>query len=126
MTLPRVRRPCDECPWLKTAEPGRFTAERWASLLESSHDPDKGSALLGAPLFACHKTAEGRDRACAGWLAVEGSGHVSIRLAVLDGRLPAEALEPGAGWPPLFETVREAAAHDLGHEVESARASGNR
>lgn len=115
--LPRVHRPCDECPWRRTAEPGRFTEERWRALLPTGRDPERGSAPLGAPIFACHKTDEGRDRTCAGWLAAEGANHVGMRLAVVTGRLPADALEPGPGWPALFDTVREAAEHDLGGEL---------
>ncbi len=112
--LPRVNRPCDECPWRVDARPGRFSEERWTALLETSADPRLGSADMRAPMFACHKTVEGRDRACAGWLAVEGAGHVGIRLAVFTGRLHAAALSPGADWPALHDNIRTAAAHDLG------------
>ncbi len=68
---------------------------------------------MNSPMFACHKTSEGRDRACAGWLAVEGGGHIGIRLAVLTGRLDAAALRPDAGWPALHDSIRAAAVHDL-------------
>lgn len=110
--LPRVNRPCDECPWRADARPGRFTAERWAALADTA-DVGSGSAPMGAPMFACHKTGEGRDRACAG-LAVEGAGHVGVRLAVIVGWLPSLSLTPGEGWPSLHPSLAAAAAHDLG------------
>lgn len=116
--LPRVHRPCDACPWRTTATPGRFTSERWRALRETSYDRHRGSAEMGAPLFACHKTDAGRDRVCAGWLAQEGVNHIGIRLHVLSGDLPAEALEPGEDWPPLFQTLAEAAEHDLSGSLE--------
>lgn len=115
--LPRVKRPCDECPWRTTAEPGRFTRERWESLSASSYDPELGSPQNGAPLFACHKTDEGRDRTCAGWLAKDGLRHVGIRLALTFGQVPIEACRPGEGWPDLFDTLRDAAEHDLGEPL---------
>lgn len=117
LALARVRRPCDECPWRADARPGRFERARWDALRASAHDERAGSAPLGAPLFACHKTAEGGERACAGWLAVEGSGHVTVRLAVVTGALPADALAPGPDWPPLFDTLEQARAHDLGPDA---------
>ncbi len=57
---------------------------------------------MHAPMFACHKTPEAGEKACAGWLAVEGWGHVGVRLAVAMGRLDGSALEPGDGWPELY------------------------
>lgn len=116
--LPRINRPCDECPWKVDAVPGRFTEERWRSLQETAHHPRRGSAPMHAPIFACHKTDQGRDRTCAGWLAQEGGGHVGIRIAVAQGRLPGEALQPGPDWPTLHATIAHAAAHDLGYELE--------
>lgn len=116
--LPRIKRPCSECPWKLDAVPGRFTEERWRSLQETAHHPRRGSAEMHAPIFACHRTGEGRDRACAGWLAQEGAGHVGIRIATYSGRLSIEALSPGKDWPPLHATLAEAAAHDLGYELE--------
>lgn len=54
-------------------------------------------------MFACHKTPEGRESACAGWLAIEGANHVGVRFAVVSGRLGVDALRAGEDWPELFE-----------------------
>lgn len=118
--LPHAARPCGECPWRRDAEPGKFPAERYAALRRTSRRPDEHGhtdAQLGDPLFACHMTQEGSDRACAGWLAVEGWGHVMIRLAAATGRLPSCALAPQPGWPPLYGSYAELAAAN-GLEVE--------
>jgi hypothetical protein len=61
-------------------------------------------------MFACHLSTEGRDIACAGWLAVCGVEHIGVRMAVLTGRLEPEDLRPGDGWPELFGTYKEMAA----------------
>lgn len=104
----RAGLPCGQCPWRRDQPAGRFPAERYAALRNTSADED-GSAPLGAPLFACHKTCEGREIACAGWLAVEGAGHVRVRLAVVQGDLDEAALAPGADWPALFGSFDEMA-----------------
>lgn len=102
--FPRVHRPCDECPWRVDAEPGRFPSCRYDALRDTTVQ------RLGAPIFACHKSPEGGERACAGWLAVEGHRHISVRLACAAGRLDPAALEPGDGWPVLYASYDELAA----------------
>lgn len=102
-------KPCAECPWRRDQPAGRFPAERYEAMRGTSADRD-GSAPLGAPLFACHKTREDAQVACAGWLAVEGHGHVGVRLAVATGRLDPVALHPGSDWPALYDSYDELAA----------------
>lgn len=109
-------RPCSECPWRRDQPAGRFPPERYEALRGTSHCPGRGSAQLGAPLFACHKSSEGRDLACAGWLAVEGVGHVAVRLAVAQGRLSGEALRSGPEWPELFSSFGEMAEFNGANE----------
>jgi sulfite reductase beta subunit-like hemoprotein len=101
--FPHVRRPCDECPWRRDAKPGRFPAGRYEALRETVEQ------RLGSPIFACHKTPDGKERACAGWLATVGHRSIPVRLAVSAGRLDPAALEPGPGWPPLFTSYEELA-----------------
>ena len=94
-------KPCSECPWVTTTSPGQFPAERYEALRHTTgtaHD----QAPLGAPLFACHTTPEGRDMPCAGWLATVGLESITVRVLVAQGRLPARVLRPGEGWPALF------------------------
>jgi hypothetical protein len=78
-----------------------FPACRWDALSATVNAP-----RLGDEMFGCHKGAPGTDEdlACAGWLAVFGHRHPTVRLAVVTGRLPGEALAPGANWPPLHES----------------------
>lgn len=56
----------------------------------------------------------GREEACAGWLATMGADHIGVRLAVISGQIPGEALTPGAGWPDLFDTYDEMAGTQAG------------
>lgn len=110
-------RPCDECPWRRDQPAGRFPPERYEQLAATSRTA-AGHPELYDPLFACHKSREGRDLACAGWLAVAGVDHVRVRLAAACGHLDPAAMAPGAGWPPLYDTFQEMAAFN-GAEVPS-------
>lgn len=112
-----VRRPCDECPWRKNAEPGRFTTERWEALSSSSVSEEGWGPDFFGPMFACHKTPEGGERACAGWLAVEGVNHPRVRFGVGQGELTMCMLEPGEDWPELHESFIATRDHDMGVET---------
>lgn len=106
--LPHQASPCGNCPWRKDSPAGEFPPERYEALRVTAGQ--RGSeAWLTAPIFACHKTKAGRDKACAGWLAVVGSEHLGIRYAIITGRLPPEVLTPGDDWPELFESYDELA-----------------
>jgi len=108
--LPRRRFPCAPCPIRADNADNpdaKFSAERWDALTASVRDPETGrQPMPGDPLFGCHKGEPGTndDLACAGWLAQFGHEHVGVRLAVAQGRLPAQALEPGENWPTLHQT----------------------
>lgn len=100
--------PCEECPFRKDTEPGQFPDDRYEALRSTRGAPGD-EAPMDAPLFACHKSQDGKDLACAGWLAVCGYDHLGIRIAVLNGRLPPRVLRPGDPWPELFESYDEMA-----------------
>lgn len=108
-SLPRAQRPCVECPWRVDVKPGQFPAHRYDALQDTVGTAGQ-EAPIGAPMFACHKSTEGRERACAGWLAVTGRGHLGVRVAVATGRIPVDALGPGADWPELHRDYDEMVA----------------
>lgn len=105
--FPRQKRPCVNCPFRRDVKSGEFPATRYEELRSTCRNASTTQAPLGAPMFACHKSPAGAEFACAGWLAVEGLNHLGVRVAVAVGRLPAEALRPGADWPPLFGSYEE-------------------
>lgn len=111
--FPHRRYPCAECPFRRDTMPGMFPACRYEALAATAGAPG-AEAGLHAPVFACHKSPEGHEEACAGWLAVCGVEHLGVRLAVITGRLGPAALRPAAGWPPLFATYEEMAAEQGG------------
>lgn len=118
--LAHRHRPCSECPWRVDVASGRFGPERFAAL-EETHGRPGAEAPLDAPLFACHKSREGADLACAGFLAVEGRHHLGVRLAVIQRRLPVAALQPGSDWPELYrdyESMSTANGRPLSGAVE--------
>lgn len=107
-SVPHCKKPCAECPWKKSSDPGKFPAERYEALRSTSGAPGH-EAPVGSPMFACHMTPEGREKACAGWLATEGPNHLGVRLAVITGRLPGGALRPKEDWPELFDSFDDMA-----------------
>jgi len=114
VSLPHRRRPCAECPWRRDTTPGQFPASRYDALRNTSEQHPGAEPDFNAPLFACHKSPQGHEEACAGWLAAVGHRHLGVRLAVAQGRLSGAALEPGDGWPPLFDSYAEMAATQRG------------
>ncbi|MDX3345966.1 DUF6283 family protein [Streptomyces sp. ME02-6987-2C] len=118
--MPRQERPCTRCPWRLDTPAGQFAQERYDSegLRSTSPQGPDSQPTVWSPLFACHKSPEGREKACAGWLAAVGSEHPGVRLAVAQDRLPAEALSPGEDWPPLFASYTEMAAKQAAPDAE--------
>ncbi|MDQ8704904.1 DUF6283 family protein [Streptomyces sp. LHD-70] len=115
--MPYRKAPCAECPWRTDVAPGRFPATRFEELRSTSVQPEGTEAVLAALIhgqdkFGCHKGAPrtGEDLACAGWLAVAGWENFSVRRALLEERLPPQALELGPNWTPLYESY-DAMAH---------------
>lgn len=107
--LAPASRPCAECPWRRDVEPGQFPPGRYAALRGTTVGPGGHEARLDAALFACHKSRDGEEFACAGWLAAVGHRSLRVRLLAARGEIPAEALRPGEGWPPLFGDYDEMA-----------------
>lgn len=113
--LAHAARPCPNCPWRRDVEPGEFPACRYDALAATAGQPGTEADLF-APLFACHKSREGAEYACAGWLASVGRDHLGVRFAVITGRLDPATLDPGPDWPPLFDSYAEMAATQAGDD----------
>lgn len=104
------RQPCPSCPWRVDQDASAIPhfslalAERLAATCpdERGMGPD-----FGDPQFACHQSRPGAEFVCAGWLAVVGHRHPAVRMSVLAGTVPAEALEIGDGWPALHESFAD-------------------
>ena len=85
---------CDACPWRVDVVasrdiPGGYCEQKHAALRNTiaQEDGDLGVLFgLSAPLrvMACHETPEGKELACAGWLAHQlGPGNnIALRLRV--------------------------------------------
>lgn len=105
--MTEVRKPCPSCPWLLKANAGEipgFSLELAEGLADAcpkgGYGPD-----LNAPMFGCHKSRPGEEIACAGWLAVCGSSHPNVRIMVVMGKLPAEALRPLEGLHSTYDEM---------------------
>lgn len=83
-----------------------FGRDRFDALAATCGGPGR-EVEVGGAMFACHKSPEGAEEACAGWLAVAGVEHLGVRVAVAQGRLDPAVLTPGDGWPALFGSHAE-------------------
>lgn len=105
-----IRKPCPSCPWRVDQDASvipNFSLELAENLAATSPDGGLGPDY-GAPLFACHQSqGPGEEVVCAGWLATVGNAHPNVRIGVVNGSIPVEALTPGEDWPELHETFAE-------------------
>lgn len=106
---PHMTRPCPRCPWRKDVSPGEFPLERFLSLWSTSHQVEYVTIedIAEQPMFACHLTREGQEKACAGWLAVAGHANLRVRMDIARGSLPMHVLQPLPDWPELFDSFEE-------------------
>jgi len=77
-----VQHPCKECPWRKKSPIGQFSPQRYAALAETANR----SGSFPQPIFACHMSKEGGEKACAGFLLVVGYDNIAVRLAAMQRR----------------------------------------
>ncbi|QWF81042.1 hypothetical protein HUW46_04467 [Amycolatopsis sp. CA-230715] len=80
-----------------------FSDEDMRKLAGANGSPGD-EAPHSAPAMSCHLDQPGTAhpmRLCAGWLAVVGPHHLGIRMQVIAGELPEQALRPGPDWPEL-------------------------
>lgn len=96
----RRKETCEECPWRKDVPPGRFPAERFIQLRRTA---EQG---FHKPVFACHKTVEGAETACVGFLLVAGANNFAVRLASATGQFNHKELKATG---PLYESYEEMA-----------------
>lgn len=75
-----ARRPCAECPWRRDVQPGQFPAERYRALAATAYD-------MSAVIFACHKSTEGEEFACAGFLERGALHNLAVRMSYVFGDL---------------------------------------
>ncbi len=102
---------CAECPWLKDTPVSQFPPERYRELRATCEQGFNN-------LFACHRTAMGRETVCVGYLLVDGLNNFRVRLAVIRGQYDPRKLKATG---PLYSSYREMAAangYDPGRTAE--------
>jgi hypothetical protein len=97
------RTPCAECPWRRDVPTGTWPAERFQKLARTCRDD-------GWACMACHKSREGEELPCAGFVIVQRMDSIGVRLAVWRGM----KLEDYATDVELFGSFEEMlAANDV-------------
>ncbi|WP_156903380.1 MULTISPECIES: DUF6283 family protein [Burkholderia] len=105
--LNKLNTPCASCPWrldATAADIPNFDLELAENLAATCPDERGMGPDFFATIFACHQSKVDEEFACAGWLAMVGSAHPRVRMAVSEGRVDVKALKPGKDWPKLHET----------------------
>ncbi|WP_222946756.1 DUF6283 family protein [Caballeronia sp. EK] len=101
-----ARRPCESCPWRKDRDARDipdFSLELAEKLAASCPDERNMGPDFGASWFACHLSRANGEMPCAGWLAMVGLAHPSVRMALREKRLSPEAVHPPSDGPVLHE-----------------------
>lgn len=81
-------KPCPTCPWRKSSATGggeipNFSIELMRKLANTV--PPQGSDISWPRrIFACHSSKEGREYACAGYVAQEGATNVNLMMLGID------------------------------------------
>ncbi len=98
--FPHAKKPCGECPWRPDVAPGRFPPERFVALAPTAYD-------MALRVFACHKSPDGREFTCAGFLLRGATHNLSIRLAIAHGQIDPALVSDGGH--QLFDGYRQMA-----------------
>lgn len=103
-----TRQPCASCPWRldqdATAIPG-FVLAKAEALAATSPDERGMGPGWGSPMFACHQSRDGQEVVCAGWLAQVGAAHPGVRLALMQGTMTPDQVQPQTGLHTTFQEV---------------------
>ncbi len=109
-TFNTLAKPCSSCPWQIDSvaqDIPNFDLALAEGLMNCCPDKRGMGPDFGASIFACHQSKVGAEIACAGWLAIVGHRHPSVRLAIMAGRLAPESLNTKPGWPALHASYSE-------------------
>ncbi len=98
MTILHPKKPCSECPWRRDVPAGHFQPERYRILANTAED-------MSCHIFACHKSANDKPTACAGFILRGARHNLSLRLAYSRGDIG----DVSDGGYPLFDNYRQMA-----------------
>ncbi|MDP9850394.1 hypothetical protein J2853_009690 [Streptosporangium lutulentum] len=77
----------------------------------SDTSSDDAVRMRSAPRMACHRDQPDGPhpfRLCAGWLATVGPHHMPVRMNLIEGTLPLEAVYPDTrSWPELHASLED-------------------
>lgn len=97
-------KPCKSCPWRIGNTPDtipNFKADLSAKLSQTCRDD-------GLQIMACHKSREGREIPCAGFVLQVGPESIGLRFAVRRGAVNPDEYETDAPLHATFEAMHRA------------------
>ncbi len=81
------RQPCAKCPWRVDAV-GEFPAEAFRHSASTAYDMAKN-------MFGCHESGAKKPATCAGFLLRGAANNLSVRLALMSGRIDNDVTDGG-------------------------------
>lgn len=99
--------PCGSCPWRKDNPAGgeripRFDLDLMRGLRRTCGKEDGFRTVM-----ACHHSPVGEERACIGYVAVEGWRNINVRILAIQGQLDMPAIEAAAADLDLWESFED-------------------
>ena len=84
-SLKQQVKPCVECPWRTDVPTGKFPPARFIALANTAYD-------MNLTQFACHKSPEGSEIACAGFLLVGAAHNLGVRWGIRTGKIDLDVV----------------------------------
>lgn len=100
-------KPCPTCPWRKSSAKGggeipNFSIELMRQLANTVA-PQGSDVTWPRKVFACHSSKEGREYACAGYVAQEGATNVNLMMLGID----VDQIKSNCSGIDLYENFHE-------------------
>lgn len=91
--------PCPRCPWRLDAPVGAFPPQVFRDSARTTYD-------MATHTFGCHGSARNRPQTCAGFLLRGASDNLTVRLALIKGRIDPDSISSPV---ELYANYREMA-----------------
>jgi hypothetical protein len=108
-------KPCKHCPWKRSSKAGgedipNFDIElmRGLAITAPPERREHGDKDDFRKIFACHDSREGKECACAGYVARDGRFNLSLRLL---------AIQSSTNLRPIIEESEKYELYDNFHEM---------
>ncbi len=93
--------PCPRCPWRVDAPLNAFPPQVFRDSARTTYD-------LATHTFGCHGSSRTAPQTCAGFLLRGASDNLTVRMAVLDGRIDLNSISSPVQLYPDYRAMATA------------------